>query len=59
MQDKRALEQLQQFHTQFKNLVDPKDISVLVRLPNKGTGLNLIPTLKIMASTIHLQTQQK
>ena len=38
MQDKRALEQLQQFHTQFKNLVDPKDISVLVRLPNKGTG---------------------
>ena len=38
MQDKRALEQLQQFHSQFKNLVDPKDISVLVRLPNKGTG---------------------
>ena len=38
MQDKRALEQLQQFHTQFKNLIDPKDISVLVRLPNKGTG---------------------
>ena len=29
---------LQQFHTQFKNLIDPKDISVLVRLPNKGTG---------------------
>ena len=28
MQDKRALEQLQQLHTQFKNLVDPKTFSI-------------------------------
>ena len=27
-----------QFPAAIKNLVDPKDISVLVRLPNKGTG---------------------
>ena len=49
MQDKRALEQLQQFHTQFKNLIDPKDISISKITQIKERGLNLIPTLKIMA----------